>query len=165
MPQEAYWSSFATARLGRRRVLRNAVGSGVALGALSLVGCGSSGDGSKTNSEAKSQGLLTPLKNRSSEAVPGGKYAGTASNIANTDPIASPSTLTRIALNLAFNRLFKIKPGVLEPSKGEPEGDLAESWELGNGGLQLTLKLRKNAGTDPRPPVNGRMLDAQDVVF
>jgi ABC-type transport system substrate-binding protein len=164
MMDKDYWSSFTSKRRSRRRLLTGAMTGAAAVGALSLVGCGSAG-GNKANSESKSQGLLTPLKNRSSEAAPGGKYAGTASNIANVDPISSPSTLTRIALNLAFTRLFKIKPGVLEPSKGEPEGDLAESWELSNDGLQLTVKLRKNAGTDPRPPVNGRMIDAQDVLY
>jgi len=158
----SYWSKFASERRSRRRLLTAAMSASAVAAALSLVGCGS--DGGDKKSEEK-QGLLTPLKNRSSEAVPGGRYVTTTSNIPQVDPIGSPSTLTRIALNLAFTRLFKIKPGILEPSKGEPEGDLAESWELSNGGLQLTVKLRKNAGTDPRPPVNGRMLDAQDVVY
>jgi ABC-type transport system substrate-binding protein len=160
MPESSYWSRFA-GRGTRRRFLGGAMAGGAGLAALTLAGCGGD-DAAET--PAQDRGLLTPLKDRSSEAVAGGRYVTNASNIPQVDPIGSPSTLTRIALNTAFTRLFKIKPGILEPSRGDIEGDLAESWELGNGGLQLTVKLRKNAGTDPRPPVNGRVLDAQDVL-
>ncbi|HLF77461.1 MAG TPA: ABC transporter substrate-binding protein, partial [Dehalococcoidia bacterium] len=162
MSETSYWSNFTVARRSRRRLLAGALTGAAGITALALAGCGG-GDGD--DKPAQERGLLTPLKDRSSEAVPGGRYVTNASNIPQVDPIGSPSTLTRIALNTAFTRLFKIKPGLLEPSKGDMEGDLAESWELSNGGLQLTIKLRKNAGTDPRPPVNGRVLDAQDVLY
>ena len=160
MVPRGYWTKVMEARISRRRVMARAIMTGT--GAALAFACG--GDNAGTDS-GEDRGLLTALKDRSSEAVPGGRYLASASNIPQVDPIGSPSTLTRIALNPAFNRLFKIKPGVLEPSEGEPEGDLAESWEQSNDGLQLTVKLRKNAGTDPRPPVNGRVLDAQDVLY
>src|SRR5690606_16958544 len=45
------------------------------------------------------------------------------------------------------------------------EGDFAESWELSPDNLTLTLKIRQDAGTPDNGPTNGRVLDAEDVVF
>jgi len=57
-----------------------------------------------------------------------------------------------------FNRSKgeKISVGV------EPDG--AESYEVSPDGTQLTFKLRPNLKFDPRPPTNGRTVNAQDVV-
>src|SRR5439155_21936532 len=100
MSVASYWSKLAQDRLARRRILAGGLSLSGAAAALSLVGCGGSGnDGGQK--QAANRGLLTSLKDRSSEAVPGGRYASTASNIPQVDPIGSPSTLTRIATNLA----------------------------------------------------------------
>jgi peptide/nickel transport system substrate-binding protein len=40
-----------------------------------------------------------------------------------------------------------------------------ESWETSPDGLTITMKIRQNVKFHNKPPVNGRMLDIQDVVF
>jgi peptide/nickel transport system substrate-binding protein len=64
-----------------------------------------------------------------------------------------------------YNRLvnFKIGPGVDE-SKFEGSPDLAESWEVSNGGLTYTFKLRKGVKFHNVAPVNAHVLDSEDVV-
>jgi ABC-type transport system substrate-binding protein len=84
-------------------------------------------------------------------------------------PHFDPQLLTlpaAAATSLIFNKLMQVKPGVLEISDGSMLGDLAESWEFSPDKLTLTMKIRANAGTPPnQAPLNGRKLDAQDVVF
>src|SRR6185436_14019157 len=65
----------------------------------------------------------------------------------------------------AYSRLLKEKEFFGKPKSPEFVGDAAESWELSPDGRQMTLKLRGDVKFDPRPPVNGRVLDADDVVF
>jgi peptide/nickel transport system substrate-binding protein len=43
--------------------------------------------------------------------------------------------------------------------------DLAESWETSPDGLQITLKLRQGVKFHNKPPVNGRAMGMDDVVF
>ncbi len=70
------------------------------------------------------------------------------------------------ATSLIFNKLLRTKPGVLEPSDGSTEADLAESWEFSPDNLTLTLKIRQDAGTPPDDKIlKGRKLDADDVLF
>jgi len=54
--------------------------------------------------------------------------------------------------------------GHLTRAAGEMEGEVAESWEFSPDKLQLTIKMSKDVGFAPLPPVNGRTVDAQDVV-
>src|ERR1043166_969416 len=44
-------------------------------------------------------------------------------------------------------------------------GDLAESWEWSPDGLQITMKLRPGVKWHNKPPVNGRLFDAEAVLF
>jgi peptide/nickel transport system substrate-binding protein len=64
-----------------------------------------------------------------------------------------------------YSALFRITDGVLQNSDGSVEGDLAESWELTPDNLTLTIKLYPEAGFAPVDPVNGRTVDAEDVLF
>ncbi len=45
------------------------------------------------------------------------------------------------------------------------EGDLAESWQVGPDGKTWTFKLRPDTKWHNKPPMNGRALTAQDVVW
>ena len=76
-----------------------------------------------------------------------------------TQPAATPTSLI-------FNKLLQVKPGIKEISDGTIESDMAESWEFSPDKLTLTMKIRKDAGTPPnQAPLNGRKLDASDVVY
>src|SRR6266705_546428 len=44
-------------------------------------------------------------------------------------------------------------------------GDLAESYEVQDGGLKLVIKLRPEAKWDPRDPTNSRPVDTEDVTY
>lgn len=156
----SFWSRYALQRRTRRQVLAAGVAVGAGAAALAAVGCGGGGE-----KKEEAGGLLKPLKDRSGEAKTGGTLAHTQLNTNTLDAIGSPATLTRFAISAVYSRLFRVLPGINKPSSGEKVGDVAESWEFSPDGLTLTVKLRRNAGLDPRPPTNGRMLDADDVMY
>jgi peptide/nickel transport system substrate-binding protein len=70
-----------------------------------------------------------------------------------------------IALTFTHSRLVKPKagPGVV-PGTFPLEGDLAESWTQPND-TTYVFKLRRGVRWHPKPPVNGRELTADDVVY
>jgi peptide/nickel transport system substrate-binding protein len=81
------------------------------------------------------------------------------------DPFQTISYKTHIALSFTHSRLLKHKagPSVL-PGTFPIEGDLAESWTQPNE-TTYVFKLRKGVRWHNKPPVNGRELTADDVVF
>jgi len=81
------------------------------------------------------------------------------------DPHLTISYKTHIALTFTHSRLLKHKagPGVV-PGTFPIEGDLAESWTLPNDTTYI-FKLRKGVRWQNKPPVNGRELTAEDVVY
>src|SRR2546425_9199290 len=81
------------------------------------------------------------------------------------DPFQTISYKTHIALSFTHSRLLKHKagPGVV-PGTFVVEGDLAESWSQPNE-TTYVFKLRKGVKWHNKPPVNGRELTADDVVF
>src|SRR5438309_8149556 len=73
----------------------------------------------------------------------------------------------RIATNLSFthSRLVRIKSGAqVKPGTMPIEPDLAESWTQPND-TTFVFKLRKGVRWHNKPPVNGRELTAEDVVY
>jgi peptide/nickel transport system substrate-binding protein len=160
MTSSNYWAKVSRARQSRRRLLATTFSLGGAAAVLALAGCGGDGD-----SEGEGEGLLSPLKDTSSDAVRGGTLTANITSMVSMDPITGVHGGYKVQNGPMFNRIFQTEPGVLEASEGNIVGDVAESWELSGDGLQLTIRSRQNLGTDPRPPVNGRKLDAQDVLF
>jgi peptide/nickel transport system substrate-binding protein len=81
------------------------------------------------------------------------------------DPHLTISFKTHIAYSFTHNRLLKHKagPGV-QPGTFPIEGDLAESWTQPNE-LTYVFKLRRGVRWQNKPPVNGRELTAEDVVY
>jgi peptide/nickel transport system substrate-binding protein len=81
------------------------------------------------------------------------------------DPFQTISYKTHIALSFTHSRLLRHKagPGVT-PGTFPIEGDLAESWTQPNETTYI-FKLRKGVRWHNKPPVNGRELTADDVVF
>src|SRR2546425_3230053 len=81
------------------------------------------------------------------------------------DPFQTISYKTHIALSFTHSRLLKHKAGPsVVPGTFPIEGDLAESWTQPNE-TTYVFKLRKGVRWHAMPPVNGRELTADDVVF
>ena len=163
---ENYWTKALQGRISRRRAI---AATGVtALGAAFLAACGggSDGGGSDGGGGGDKSGLLAKREDTTSRAKPGGTLITT--NPADP-PHFDPHLLTlpaAMATSLIYNKLFSVKPGVLQAPDGTIEGDMVESWEFSPDKLTLTMKIRGDAGTPPnQAPVNGRKLDAEDVVY
>jgi peptide/nickel transport system substrate-binding protein len=81
------------------------------------------------------------------------------------DPFQTISYKTHIALSFTHSRLLKHKAGPsVVPGTFPVEGDLAESWTQPNE-TTYVFKLRKGVKWHNKPPVNGREVTADDVVF
>jgi ABC-type transport system substrate-binding protein len=159
--ENSYWSKVLTRRLSRRRAIAGTGAFGAA--AAFLAACGG-GDSGGSSGPRDSSGLLSEVKDETASAKRGGTYVDSHPGVILThDPMK-----TGIAIRVArrgYSQLFRIKPGILQPTDGSIEGDLAESWELSEDKLTLTVKLDPGAGLPPIAPVNGRQIDADDVLF
>jgi peptide/nickel transport system substrate-binding protein len=81
------------------------------------------------------------------------------------DPFQTISYKTHIALSFTHSRLLRHKAGPsVVPGTFPIEGDLAESWTQPNE-TTYVFKLRRGVKWHNKPPVNGRELTADDVVF
>jgi len=81
------------------------------------------------------------------------------------DPYLQVSYKTHIVYSFTHSRLVKYKsgPGVV-PGTFAIEGDLAESWSQPDE-TTYVFKLRRGVRWHRKPPVNGRELIAEDVVY
>lgn len=157
-----YWSKVARSRLSRRRALLAAGGG--ALGAAFIAACGGGeSGGGKTKEEVSS--LVTKPEDTTKQAKRGGTLRfSVAADIPIFDPhFLSLANAAQVLLN--YNRLTRVKPGVLERSDGTIIGDALDSWEFSPDKLTVTMKVRPNLGTPPVQPVNGRNLDSSDIVY
>ena len=126
---------------------------------------GATGTTGASGATGASSGLLTEPEDTTAQAKKGGalKFSVTA-DIPNFDPhFLSFADAQQVLLN--YNRLTRVKPGHLETSDGSIIGDAAESWEYSPDKLTLTIKIRNNLGMPDITPVNGRNMDAQDVIY
>ena len=81
------------------------------------------------------------------------------------DPFQTISYKSHIALSFTHSRLLRHKAGPsVVPGTFPIEGDLAESWTQPSE-TTYVFKLRKGVRWQNKPPVNGRELTADDVVF
>lgn len=156
---ENYWSRILTQRVKRRRAVALTAGSAAAAAFLAACGGGSSDEGGDKSS------LVTQPVDSFKSAKRGGTLKDRAPSEPNTLDIGGAVAPLNLIAKNAYSMLMTEKPGYLEASKDEMVGDLAESFEFSPDGLTLTFKLRPNVKFHNKPPVNGRNLDADDVVF
>jgi ABC-type transport system substrate-binding protein len=158
----AYWQSLVNTRLSRRRGL--AAGGAAALGAAFLAACGA-GSGSEGGPKAGDQPrLLTQPTDTFKEAKRDGVMKDRTFGDTATLDILAPSTTHNSVGPLVYSALFQFKPGYLKPTEYEITGDALESWETAPDGLTITGKLRQGLKFHDKAPINGRAVDAQDVV-
>src|SRR5262244_3266390 len=81
------------------------------------------------------------------------------------DPYLIIAFKTQVVYSFTHSRLLKHKAGPsVQPGSFVLEGDLAESWSQPDE-TTYVFRLRKGVRWHPKPPVNGRELTAEDVVY
>lgn len=65
-----------------------------------------------------------------------------------------------------YSRLLKFDSGPdVKANDFRPVGDLADKWDVSKDGLTWTFHIRDNAKWQNKPPMSGRKVTAQDVVY
>lgn len=173
--ENTYWSRVLTRRLGRRRALLGAAGAAGAAAFLSACGddsddsvsptAAATGAGTTSAGATGTAGLVVQPVDTFAQAKRGGSFKDYAqAEPRSLDPINPLSDLNRIAPKI-YSTLIAQKPSKLAKATYELQGDVAESFEISPDGLQITAKLRPGVKFHDRPPVNGRELDTDDVLF
>ena len=158
--QPSYWSKILNQRVGRRRAL--AATGATAAGASLLAACGGgSEDGGGASDKS---GLVTQPVDTFKQAKRGGTIKDRSSGDSPTLDLGRPLA-GGVPTGRVYSVLVRDKPGYLKPPLGELAPDIAESWEWSPDRLQVTLKLRQGVKFQNKPPINGRTLDVDDVLF
>jgi len=164
--ERSYWNKVLDSRLSRRRAIAatGALGGAAAF----LAACGGGDEDSPSNSGASgpkdTSGLLASITDETKNAKKGGTYIDSHPGVILTHDPMKPGINIRGARR-GFSQLLRVADGFMEGANGTIEGDLAQSFELSPDKLTLTLKLDPGAGFAPVAPVNGRIADAEDVIF
>jgi peptide/nickel transport system substrate-binding protein len=157
--QDRYWTRLTEQRIGRRRALSLAGGTATAVSLLAACGGGQEGGsvGDKATLVAESVDTFKAAKR-------GGILKDHDPKDTPTFDFATPISAGGGASS-CYACLVRAIPGYLKPTESELEPDMAESWEWSPDGLQVVLKLRQGVRFHNKPPVNGRVLDMEDVLF
>src|SRR5207248_6587753 len=155
-------SNLVAQRVGRRRAL---AATGATAAAVLLAACGGGSSSSSKGKGGGSSGLVATPADTTAQA----KRTGISKDRAFADPptldILTSNNPWGSAGQKVYNSLVLFKPGYLKPTENEVGPDLAESWEYSPDGLQITLKLRPNLKFHNKPPVNGRAVEMDDLLF
>ena len=156
-----YWLDTLNRRVGRRRALAAAGGATAAAALLAACGGGDSGGGGEDSSSLVVKPVDT-LKEAKRGGIMKDRYY---SDLQSLDVL----TLNNPWYNAGYavyNSFVQNSRGHLEPGEpGAVEPDMAESWEVSPDGLQITFKIRQGVKFHNKPPVNGRALDMDDILF
>ena len=160
-----YWQGILNQRLTRRRAL--AATGASALGAAFLAACGGDdgGGSSGPTGPADRSGLLAPIRDETSAAVPGGTFPyNHSNNVVTLDPHATFNAAAFGLIAPAYSTMVKYgKDTENFPGPDKITGDAMQSWETSPDGLRVTYKLRPNHKFDSRAPTNGRAMTVEDV--
>jgi ABC-type transport system substrate-binding protein len=152
-----YWNRVLAGRLSRRRALATTGGATAAAAFLAACGGDDDGDGEDVS------GLVTSLSEDNDVKRGGTLKSNIIFEARNFDPQNFPN-------NFQSRETFGLLTGI-EYEVGDLPGSLtttpniAESWEYSPDRTTLTMKISPEAHFAPLPPVNGRSVDAQDIVY
>jgi peptide/nickel transport system substrate-binding protein len=138
--------------------------TGATAGAIAIVGCGGGDDKDKT----PASGSPSAGKTTVSEGTPaaGGTLHGTVSLVLGKDPMKASSFLTHALASYSYSRLLRFKTVVGELDQKDwytTEMELASKVE--NPDPLTYITLRDDVKFHNVPPVNGRQLVGEDVVY
>jgi peptide/nickel transport system substrate-binding protein len=148
-------------KVSRRDVLRTATRTGVGVAGAALVGW--PGSMSRGTAAAQSSGP-SPAAARTGKR--GGRlHVYGAAAVPNLDPtISGHSIQTHFRISLVYNRLMRMVP-TGNGLKMEIVPDLAESYRMAPDGLTWTFYLRKGVKWANVPPMKGREVTSDDVLY
>jgi peptide/nickel transport system substrate-binding protein len=82
------------------------------------------------------------------------------------DPYLNTSFRSQEFAGFFYSRLLKFDTGPgIAANAFIPTGDLADKWDISKDGLTYTFHIRDNAKWQNLPPLNGRAVTADDVVY
>lgn len=146
-------------RISRRGLLSSAGATALGLAGAALVGCSANRATPGGGSAAIATAGASNEKPRSGGTL---RYAE-QKNPDTLDPFRTGGGLIDVYTSLVYSRLFTFEPGNGEPAQGKLVGDLVQSFEQPDP-LTLLLKLNPAAKFDQKAPLNGRQVNAKDVV-
>jgi peptide/nickel transport system substrate-binding protein len=171
--QGSYWRRTLEQRISRRRALQAAALGAAGLTGAAVVGCAGEEEEGEVTPEATEEvqkGGPNEVVDAKEEKppIPGGTGRGAwASDPLSLDPQRNLSWVTDYFLSAAaYSRLYKYDSGehITKPTDYLTAPDVAESYEVTPDHLQWTFKLRPDVKFHNKPPLNGRLLVAEDVV-
>ena len=173
---DSYWNKVLSRRISRRRAIV-ATGGATAVAAF-LAACGGeddepspSGGSSSTGGASDGSGaaptvessLITPLAPDTNFQRGGTFLHSEPFEPRDFDPQNFPNFFNSAQV---FGLLVGMEDGIGEyPSSAKIIPNNAESWEFADGGTTLIMKTHPGAHFAPLPPVDGRAIDAHDIVF
>lgn len=108
---------------------------------------------------------LAPRPARAQQPRRGGVVTIRAWDPPHFDPHLTIAYKTIVPTSFTHSRLVRHKAGpAIAPGTFQIEGDLAESWSQPND-TTYVFKLRRGARWHAKPPVNGREVTAENVVY
>ena len=159
--RSSFWDEYSKRRVGRRRLLATTAAGAAGTALMAACGADSSDGGSG------GRGLLINPSDSTSRAKPGGVLKDFSRDEGGSfDALASgDSTTYDLVGDYTYPGLVKFSTGKFpEESKGEILGDLGESWEISPDRLSIVFKIRPGLKWENKAPVEGRTIDAEDVV-
>ncbi len=145
-------------RMSRRQMLKGMVAAG-ALASASALAC------------REEQPQVTPAPVQEETPRPGGTVRAplvglSSGNPPTLDPYKELTYLAQIPASWHYSRLVKFQAGPnIDPLDfSVVEGDLAERWEIPDPQMYI-FRLRPNIRFHNVPPLNGRPLTAEDILF
>lgn len=169
MSQGSYWNRFTDRRVSRRRALQMAGVTGASAAAIAVVGCSSSSSKDKTPVGGGSPASGKTSTGGGSEGTPkaGGTLHGTVSLVLGKDPMKASTFLTHALASYSYSRLLRFKTVVGDLDQADwytTENELTSKLENPDP-LTYIFTLRDDVKWHNVPPVNGRKLVGDDVVY
>jgi peptide/nickel transport system substrate-binding protein len=169
-----YWDRWWDQRASRRRLLAGGSVAAAGVAGLALVGCGDdddddSGGGTTATSTGAASATGTATE-QASTPVKGGTIRYPMSGISSGDPptLYPFENLTYLAQTPAsyhYSRLLRSisGPDINPADHTQLEGDVVAEWEQPDD-TTYVFTLKDNVAYHDKAPMNGRMMNAQDVL-
>ena len=169
MQRSEYWDGSPSRNYSRRRVLQATAAASAAM-AISAA-CGGGGDDETSVADAPTAGaakqdevksFLYQRADTSAQATKGGTHVTYYVGDVTLDPLSATSYSSNYQTAYLYPTLLRYKDGFKVASPGGVEANLAASWEQPDA-QTIVFKLQPKGAWDPK--LNGRAIDAEDVVF